>query len=214
MASTPSLTTASIIAELQDRFGGAVKPELFTKLSRAALRTAVNEAPYYNVREHTWQDVTGDGVSCRFELTGRQIILLNNSLQRKPQHVDGYETFTRYQPDTDNLEPGVGADGLADPLVTTLSFAIIIPSPTKVRVWMTRQAEMPALDTAVIPLDDTYLMKATRMHMHVAVGPRVISGDATNHAYQADSLMKELQTLKRLRPQPRRGNRGAWRGNG
>jgi hypothetical protein len=199
-------TTQSLITDLVNEVGGSVRSEQFAQLARLAIAKAIDHGPYYNMREEVWQDLTGITVvnpqdSKRFALVGRNVIPNPPAKQHLVYGMElTYDHVSLYRPRVNDLEPGINVAGATDPLVTTLSFELPVAAGRIVRFWYRRAAIKPTGDTAVIPLDDAYLERASKMFFHELLSSRQIGGDSTNHAYQAQQLAKQLLALKRARP--------------
>ncbi len=82
--------------------------------------------------------------------------------------------------------------------------------PVICRFWYFRTAQLPLLETTIVPLEDAYLDLAPKRFLHEMLASSQLAGDQANHAYQVQELDKQLMAIKRGRQQVRL-NTALWR---
>jgi len=93
------------------------------------------------------------------------------------------------------LEAGIGADGVPDPTVSTLTVGTAPDGGARVRVPYTRTARMPATLNTLINLDDDYLRLTFRTHLCLELSLSTVSGDSTDWNGIWKTLQQELDAL-------------------
>lgn len=169
--------------------------------------------------EKTFTDLTGDGVTLRYALTGEEIVIAPPEEQFAPAGLTGYfgiETAAWAKDEYGRIIVEQNTN-VAGALLTTgtltgvVSLTTALTSPNIVRLYYYRRPIQPAVTTQYLPLHERYMKPATLGKLHAYLITNGMSGDIDKHEKlaqfwdaKAEKILMEMEsqsapTLYRLR---------------